>query len=145
MILSRARTSFTAGGFAVTHITTGALIDGAVTARCLLGARVYNQDSCLQKFPVFLHTQRTPSYTNITTMTVTATLIAPAVTDPHSYTPPSVTDCRSPCPALNALANHGYLYVSLAYSMCSSATDEAFNITGRTTDITSPSCRPCAR
>ncbi|KAH9941300.1 Cloroperoxidase [Epithele typhae] len=27
----------------------------------------------------------------------------------HSYIPPRPTDSRSPCPALNALANHGYI------------------------------------
>ncbi|KAH9951679.1 Cloroperoxidase [Amylocystis lapponica] len=27
----------------------------------------------------------------------------------HSYVPPVIGDSRSPCPALNALANHGYL------------------------------------
>ncbi|KAF9002894.1 Chloroperoxidase [Cyathus striatus] len=29
--------------------------------------------------------------------------------DPHAYAPATVRDSRSPCPALNALANHGYL------------------------------------
>ncbi|KAJ3552096.1 heme-thiolate peroxidase [Phlebia brevispora] len=33
----------------------------------------------------------------------------PAPSDPHAFQSPSRTDCRSPCPALNALANHGYL------------------------------------
>ena len=28
----------------------------------------------------------------------------------HSFIPPSFSDLRSPCPALNALANHGYMY-----------------------------------
>jgi hypothetical protein len=35
----------------------------------------------------------------------------------HEYRPPrtkGVKDCRSPCPALNTLANHGYLYVHSA-------------------------------
>ena len=27
----------------------------------------------------------------------------------HEYIPATATDSRSPCPALNALANHGYL------------------------------------
>ena len=27
----------------------------------------------------------------------------------YVYQPPGPTDSRSPCPALNALANHGYL------------------------------------
>ncbi|KAF7793685.1 hypothetical protein EIP86_004800 [Pleurotus ostreatoroseus] len=31
------------------------------------------------------------------------------MSDPHVYASPSGTDSRSPCPALNALANHGYL------------------------------------
>jgi hypothetical protein len=37
--------------------------------------------------------------------------------DPHEYRPPrtkGVKDSRSPCPALNTLANHGYLYVSFS-------------------------------
>ncbi|RUS21392.1 Chloroperoxidase [Endogone sp. FLAS-F59071] len=28
---------------------------------------------------------------------------------PHPYIPPGLTDLRSPCPAINVLANHGYL------------------------------------
>jgi hypothetical protein len=32
-------------------------------------------------------------------------------TSNHSYIPPSASDSRSPCPALNALANHSILYV----------------------------------
>lgn len=37
--------------------------------------------------------------------------------DTHEYRPPrtkGVKDSRSPCPALNTLANHGYLYVSFS-------------------------------
>jgi hypothetical protein len=29
----------------------------------------------------------------------------------HEYSPPTATDIRSVCPALNAMANHGYLCV----------------------------------
>ena len=32
---------------------------------------------------------------------------------PHDFIAPQSTDSRSPCPALNALANHGYLYANL--------------------------------
>ena len=28
------------------------------------------------------------------------------------YAPPTLSDDRSPCPALNTLANHGYMYVT---------------------------------
>jgi hypothetical protein len=31
----------------------------------------------------------------------------------HAYQAPSASDSRSPCPALNAAANHGYLYVPI--------------------------------
>lgn len=36
---------------------------------------------------------------------------SPALSDPseHRYEPSRPTDSRSPCPALNVLANHGYL------------------------------------
>ena len=32
----------------------------------------------------------------------------------HSFIPPGPSDLRSPCPALNALANHGYMYAAVA-------------------------------
>jgi len=32
----------------------------------------------------------------------------------HSFIPPSPFDLRSPCPALNALANHGYMYAVIS-------------------------------
>ena len=31
------------------------------------------------------------------------------------YAPPSPSDDRSPCPALNTLANHGYMYVTFVH------------------------------
>ncbi|KAI0959155.1 hypothetical protein AcW1_004071 [Taiwanofungus camphoratus] len=34
---------------------------------------------------------------------------ASSSSDPHAYCPPQRGDSRSPCPALNSLANHGYL------------------------------------
>ncbi|KAI0698205.1 hypothetical protein C8T65DRAFT_661060 [Cerioporus squamosus] len=34
----------------------------------------------------------------------------PSMDDTHSYIAPDASDSRSPCPALNALANHGYLW-----------------------------------
>ncbi|KAH7888256.1 Chloroperoxidase [Phlebopus sp. FC_14] len=33
----------------------------------------------------------------------------PVMNNPHAYCPPQPGDLRSPCPALNTLANHGYL------------------------------------
>lgn len=40
--------------------------------------------------------------------------------DPHCYRRPTEKDVRGPCPALNTLANHGYLYVSsLSFGMVS--------------------------
>jgi hypothetical protein len=35
---------------------------------------------------------------------------------PYAFVPPSASDARSPCPALNTLANHGYMYASPASS-----------------------------
>jgi hypothetical protein len=32
--------------------------------------------------------------------------------DSHDWQAPGPQDVRSPCPALNTLANHGYMYVS---------------------------------
>ena len=34
----------------------------------------------------------------------------------HPFVPPGSSDLRSPCPALNALANHGYMYVVIFLS-----------------------------
>ena len=34
---------------------------------------------------------------------------ASQASDAHAYIEPAATDSRSPCPALNALANHGYV------------------------------------
>ncbi|KXH61278.1 hypothetical protein CSAL01_06593 [Colletotrichum salicis] len=48
----------------------------------------------------------------------------------HPYTPPTSTDRRSPCPALNILANHGYINRDGAFISSESATVaqmEAFN------------------
>jgi hypothetical protein len=34
-----------------------------------------------------------------------------ALAEEHVYRPANPGDARAPCPALNALANHGFLYV----------------------------------
>lgn len=38
----------------------------------------------------------------------------------HFFRPPKPTDSRSVCPAMNAMANHGYMYASSSYSSSSS-------------------------
>lgn len=37
--------------------------------------------------------------------------VCPIIGRSHEWCPPQEGDSRSPCPALNTLANHGYLYV----------------------------------
>lgn len=51
-----------------------------------------------------------PPYFNLSTLAMSTTTVTRTATESHSYIEPSGTDHRSPCPALNALANHGYLY-----------------------------------
>jgi hypothetical protein len=41
---------------------------------------------------------------------------------PYAFVPPSASDARSPCPALNTLANHGYMCASPASSSLSQLT-----------------------
>lgn len=39
-----------------------------------------------------------------------------STSSPHEYIPAKETDGRGPCPALNVLANHGYMYeINQAY------------------------------
>ena len=57
--------------------------------------------------PTFQKRNPVPNYlTNATRLT----LATSAMTSPsHEYLQATATDSRSPCPALNALANHGHL------------------------------------
>lgn len=52
-----------------------------------------------------------------------STFAAIAIMQNHIYMTPKDGDHRSPCPALNALANHGYMYVS-SVATCCLPTDE---------------------
>ncbi|KAI0708499.1 Chloroperoxidase [Earliella scabrosa] len=52
-------------------------------------------------------------------------------TNPHQYIPPSPTDSRAPCPAMNSLANHGYLPrdgKNLTRTQLAAAIREVFNV-----------------
>ncbi|KAJ3111275.1 hypothetical protein HK100_002741 [Physocladia obscura] len=52
----------------------------------------------------------------------------------HAYVPPQATDSRSPCPALNILANHGYLPRdgrALTKDMLYQAVKQVFNVDAR--------------
>ena len=44
----------------------------------------------------------------------------------HPYVAPKAGDSRSPCPAMNALANHGYLYVFILSVFFSRVIDVGF-------------------
>src|SRR6266404_3908064 len=64
--------------------------------------------------------------------------LSPMSTSNHSFIPPSAGDSRSPCPALNALANHSILCVCALLGIASFGTD--VHSTDPTMGAASPPC-----
>ncbi|GAB7328632.1 hypothetical protein MBLNU13_g00570t1 [Cladosporium sp. NU13] len=63
-------------------------------------------------------------------MPLAATILAFATPKGHDYRASGPFDSRSPCPGLNALANHGYLPhdgKNIDYAMINKASQEAYN------------------